>query len=210
MRALRIWFVLIVTFWLSGCCTSMCVRDIAPNTSNGTSQAGSSTAGLTYDLAGDDGLLYALSLNAGLFRSRNGGPWVQLAHSPSMATKVLADPFNPQHLFVGERNSDAEPTRLVRAGLWESSDAGDTWKLILEPARHAACQADNLQAVPAILMNVSTNTVFAGTGCGIARRKAGATDFDYTESPQDIGPVTAFASSFDSSGLSLPLAPRRS
>jgi hypothetical protein len=64
---------------------------------------GSSSGGLTYALAGDDGALYPVSLDAGFWRSPTSRVWSQLK-GPRYALSVAVDPADPSHLAVGERD----------------------------------------------------------------------------------------------------------
>src|SRR5258708_6640817 len=101
-------------------------QDISPNTANGQSNGGETTAGLTYALAGDETVLYAVSLNAGVWKSTAGGPWMQLAASPPYANSIAVDPNTAANLGVGERNGGGAQFQLNHSGVGEFFDAGMT------------------------------------------------------------------------------------
>src|SRR5262245_50759314 len=123
-----------VTMVAAGCGPAM--RDISPNVPAG---ALSSSAGLTLGFAGDNDELYAVSLNAGIWKSVDGGRWAQLQKSPRYAHAIAADPRARGHLVVGERNGDARERRLNQAGVWESTDGGASWTYVLDPLSNTSC-----------------------------------------------------------------------
>lgn len=163
--------------------------DISPTTPNLTTGGGRSSAGLTLALAGDETALYAVSLNAGVWKSEMSGRWTHLSGSPERATCIAADPNNPFHLAVGERNGDAVNMNLNTSGLWESFDAGQTWTYSCNPLTVQGCTS---QAVPAVVFT-QASTLFIGTTCGIGRKTLADADFDFSKSPPNIGSVTALA-----------------
>jgi hypothetical protein len=164
-------------------------EDISPDTPNGASSV-SSTAGLTYAIAGDDSATYAVSLNAGVWKSTNGGAWIQLRDSPRYASAIAVDPTDISHIAVGERDGDASPYNLNRTGVWESRDAGQHWQLTFSPLTQDGCRALRTQAISAVAFS-SKGTLFIGTACGIGRKVANqaAVFFDPAEQ------VTAIATS---------------
>jgi hypothetical protein len=164
-------------------CRTVHRQDISPNAPNGTLEG---TAGLTYGLAGSESMLYAVSLNAGVWKSvqqnASRGPWSMLANSPPLASSMAVDPNNPAHLAVGERNGDARRVDLNHSGVWESVDGGDSWALTLDPFSQEACVAAQSKAIPAVLYS-RKSTLLAGTPCGLARKATGAGAFDFHFSP---------------------------
>src|SRR5690349_17486238 len=85
----------LVTVLLFGCPppNQLTGIDISPNQPNETlpkNADGSSgyTAGITIAFAGDEKALYAVSLDAGVWRSENGGPWKQLENSPRYSYSI--------------------------------------------------------------------------------------------------------------------------
>lgn len=165
--------------------------DISPNLPAGTVQARPSTAGLTVGIAGDTSALYAVSLNAGVWKSVNNGPWAQLPNSPPRAYDLAIDPNDHSHLAVGERAGDSTDSRVDDSGVWESHDSGGTWSHTLNPLSLPGCTT---QAIPALAF-APTSTLFVGTDCGIGRKPAGATSFDFSHSPAGIGLVSAITAS---------------
>jgi len=148
-----------------------------------------SEAGLTVAMAGDEQTLYAVSLDAGVWRADNGGPWSQLASSPPLALSIAVDPANRSHVAVGERNGDAYDLRLNRAGVWESFDAGVTWSYTLNPRSLAGCSE---QQVPGLAFDGQSN-LYAATGCGMAKRLAGGAAFELLAGTTGAGAFTAVA-----------------
>src|SRR5207302_7679700 len=126
-------------------------EDIGPDTTNGTvSSLNIATSGLTIGLAGNVSVLYAVSLNAGVWKSVTGGQWMQIAHSPQYAYCVTIDPNNAAHIVVGERDGDASDIHQNRSGVWESFDAGNCWNYSSDPLSLAGCTS---QAIPAVVFS---------------------------------------------------------
>ena len=187
---------------VAGCAST--ASDVGPNDIDGTGEKNAAAAGLIYQLAGDSNHLYAISLNAGIWRRTPGDRWLQLRQSSPLATSLAVDPLNPAHLASGDRNGDAsdrDPSRfdLTLAGVHESNDFGATWQLTFTPltwltaaGAPPACNGIQSLAIPAIAFT-PVGTLLAGTPCGIARRPSGAPQFDLTNTPADVGLVTAFA-----------------
>lgn len=186
-------------------CTAASV-DVSPNDADDLPYHHISSAGVIYQLAGNQDALYAVSLDAGVWRRKRGGWWAQLPNSSILTASLAVDPINPRHLMSGDRNGDAsqgvnDQARfdLAQAGVWESVDGGDNWTWSLTPLTRlttplapVACNGLQSQAIPAVAFT-PTGTMLAGTPCGIARRTSGASSWSYAESPGGIGLVTAFA-----------------
>jgi hypothetical protein len=168
---------------------SPAAQDISPNLPDGLIQAYPSTGGRTVAVAGDTSALYAVTVAAGVWKSVNGGPWVQLANAPARAYSIAVDPNNASHLAVGERDGDAADSRVNTSGVWESRDAGATWTYVFNPL---SLPGATDQVIPAIAFG-PTSTLFIGTPYGIGRKPAGATTFDFSATPPGVGPVTAVA-----------------
>lgn len=168
------------------------MEDISPNTPNGSLGENASTAGVIIGLAGNEYTLYALSLNAGVWRSAAGGLWMQLANSPRYGCCIAVDPNDPFHVVVGERDGNAVSPSAENVGLWESYDAGDSWAYAFSPLSQQGCTS---QAIPAVAFG-PTSTLFIGTVCGIiGRRRTIDSEFDFTPTPPGLGMVTAFSAS---------------
>lgn len=166
-------------------------EDISPDTPNLTAFDGASTAGLTLQVVGHEGELYAVSLNAGVWRSLSGGPWGQLQGPPgaypARAYCIAMDPQNFAHLAVGERDGDAINPTQDRAGVWESFDSGNTWTCILDPATDAPGGCSS-QAIPAIAF--SSQGLFVATACGLAIRRPGDSTFQWmSKNPLNSQPI---------------------
>lgn len=166
-------------------------EDNSPDTPNGTVGAPIATSGLILGLAGNASSLYAVSLNAGVWRSVEGSQWMQLAQSPQYAYCSAVDPNNAAHIVVGERDGDAIDIHRNRSGVWESFDAGNSWSYSFDPLSLPGCTS---QAIPAILFN-RQSTLFIATSCGgIGLKPANASTFDFSGSPVG-GLVTALSAS---------------
>lgn len=170
------------------------VEDISPDLANGNHNHRYSTAGLTRALAGDQGILYAVSMNAGVWKSFAGGPWIQLPFSPPKAYSIAVDPNNPAHLAVGERNGDARTITLNESGVWESWDTGNTWAYIFNPLTEAACSSAQSQAIPAVAFS-RRSTLFIATACGIGRKEVMEATFTFVPTAKGLGLVKALAAS---------------
>src|SRR5215467_10392519 len=104
--------VLLATF--TGCagCKGPLVYDASPETQPGTSPSIPSTSGVTVGLAGSNAFLYAVTANAGVWRSQassefaSSSSWLQLPNSPPRAFSISVDPNDAEHLAVGERDGD--------------------------------------------------------------------------------------------------------
>ena len=146
---------------------------------NGTTGGGAEPSGLTVSLAGDSAVTYAVSLDAGVWKSVNGASWVRLNRSPRYAYAIAVDPNNHSHLAVGERGGDAVDHHNDGAGVWESTDAGATWSYIFNPLTRTGCSS---QAISAVLFTKSSALLIA-TQCGLGRRAQGATSFTFAGKP---------------------------
>jgi hypothetical protein len=176
-------------------------KDISPDVPNLTplqtfALQGNSTAGLTLQIVGHDLDLYAVSLNAGVWKSLNHGPWVQLqglpGAYPTRAYCIAMDPQNFDHLAVGERDGDAINPTQDRAGVWESFDGGKTWTSILDPATDAPGGCSS-QAIPAIAFSSHSrpSSLFVATACGLAIRRFDASTFQWvSQNPLTGQPIT--------------------
>jgi len=164
--------------------------DVSPNLPNGVSKSRASTAGLTLALAGNSDVLYAASLNAGIWRSDKGGPWHQLAKSPPCSHSIAVDPRNPRHVAVGERNGFSIDIRLNHCGLWESFDAGESWVYLFDPLVVPGCDSE---AVPSVSFDDGSN-LYAATSVGIAIKRRGDARPSFWNSPKSAGPVTSISS----------------
>lgn len=203
-----------VVFWLGFCLLSLAVvlsrvfsscsscgvlvYDLNPDTPNGqtTGLDASSTAGLTLRVDGRADYLYAVSLNAGVYRSIPGlynAGWVQLNASPPHAYSLAVDPNDVHHIAVGERDGDNADPRTNKSGVWESQDGGNTWGDYFDPrSLNGTCGS---QAIPSV--TISTNgTIVAATNCGIAFHPKGGA-WAYAQLPQGFPAdrVTAVAAS---------------
>ena len=150
---------------ISGCVRPT-LQDISPDLPDGTVRANPSPAGLTVSLGGGSNYLYAISLNAGIWRrTPPNSPWQQLLNSPKRAYSLAVDPENPQHIVTGEREDRTLPIASATSGVWESFNAGDTWQYILNPIS-LGCSS---QAISSVAFSAE-RSLFAGTTCGVARR----------------------------------------
>ncbi len=197
LKKLVAFFITAMLF--SNCRTSL--TDISPDRNNGVSDGGSSTAGLILNMAGDKNGLYAIGLNAGVWKTeidKNGlfNKWRQLSQSPRYAHCIAVDPQFPEHIAVGEREGDAENIADNNCGLWESYDGGKTFdqKKYFNPLTHP-CRMDNLTQVVNGVVITNKSTTIITTPCGIGRKEYFATTFTYAHftTSQDDQAFTAIA-----------------
>lgn len=161
---------------------------VSPDTPNGKPQPFLvSTAGLTPALLGSEDPLYALSLNAGLWVSHNGGAWQPLPNSPPLAYCVAQDAKHPSHLVIGEREGHSAFLVLNRSGIWESFDGGNTWKYVFNPRIFGDC---HFQAIAAVAFDQDSN-IYAATDCGVAKSPAGTSNYQILTGTRFKGSFTA-------------------
>ena len=175
------------------------VFDLTTDIPNGTCNNGPSSSGITVALAGDAKSLFAVSCNAGVWRSTPsqdyplGYPWTQLQNSPAKAYCIAVDPNNHSHIAVGERDGDMITPSADRCGLWESfgDGVGNSWptSLYTDPIATEGCTS---QAVPAVAFS-KTSTLFFATTCGIGVKHPGDMTPSFPNLPAGSAPVTALA-----------------
>ena len=153
--------------------------DISPDTKNGTivTDPSYSTAGLTLAVAGDKNALYAVSMNAGVWKTEineSGGfaKWNQLQNSPRYSSCIAVDPQFPGHIAVGEREGDAKDIENNNCGLWESFDGGQTFDITyyLDPLITLCPSGPKSHAITAVLIT-DKSTTLAASPCGLGRRE---------------------------------------
>jgi len=175
--------------------TSASAVDVSTNATNGIQVVDPAASGLTQQLAGNQAALYAVTLDAGVAKSVNGGPWKRLSNSPRYAYSITVDPNNNAHVAVGERASDlANPSTLNQSyltGVWESLDAGQTWKLAYIPLTEPNCLPG---AVPALTFTPKSSLVIA-TSCGIGWRSATGASFQLVANTVVLGQITSVVAS---------------
>jgi hypothetical protein len=168
--------------------------DISPDQVNGVpADTGASTAGLIHTLAGDENTLYAVSLNAGVWRSAGGGPWAQLPNSPPRAYSIAVDPSNPHHIAVGERDGDSIDVSRNNSGIRESYDSGDTFGDYFDPRTHSGCNGS--QAIPTLTFTHQGSVLVAATACGVAVKPAKGQPWSFPTTPIGAALVTAVVAS---------------
>jgi hypothetical protein len=161
----------------SGNCTvplhTLALTDISPD--GGNAPGGYSSAGLMKDLAGDKNGLYAVSLNAGVWKTQiddqgNFARWTQLSSSPRYANCIAVDPGFPSHVVVGERDGDANLFFDNQCGVWESFDGGNTFpqQFYFDPSNNCRI-GPRSHAVNGIVITGKSTTLVA-THCGIGRK----------------------------------------
>jgi hypothetical protein len=158
------------------------LEDASPEEAVGiTSQT--SVGGRAIGVAGRPERIYALSPNAGVWRADGQRTFFQLSGSPRYGAVIAVHPKDVNHVIVGERNGDASQRVLNRTGVWESTDAGDSWSFAWNPRRLSGCAAVNDTAVSTILFS-REDSIFIATPCGVARRKSNESEFSPVSLPQ--------------------------
>lgn len=159
--------VLVILTAVAACTPATTLRglDISPNTLDGQVADGDAqTAGVMPTLAGAGTTIYAVSMNAGVWQSVNGGPWSQLSNSSAYAYSIAIDPTNPHHVAVGDRDGDrADPSKNT-SGVHESYDDGRTFPDYFDPRSLGGCPS---QAIPSLAFTAS-GVLVAATACGVA------------------------------------------
>jgi FG-GAP-like repeat len=152
------------------------ISDISPDPPNENDAQSASTAGLTLSVAGDKNGLYAVSLNAGIWKCEIDNnfvfsKWRQLNNSPRYTGIVAVDPQLPEHIVAGEREGDALFANN-KCGLWESFDGG---KSFLESnyfnSSNICPPGNRSHAITGIIIS-NTSTIIASTPCGLIRKPA--------------------------------------
>jgi len=164
-------------------------EDVSPNLPHGVLKSRASISGLTLAVVGDHDRLFALSLNAGVWRSDRGGPWIQLPNSSANANCIAVDPTNVRHIAVGERNGFAIDMQKNWCGVRESFDAGNHWRRTLDPLEIPGCRS---QAVSSVAFDPYGN-LYAATSVGIGVRRGSKGTFDFSASPTGSGLVTCIS-----------------
>jgi hypothetical protein len=183
------------------------LEDLSPAQPANVSPASESSAGSILAVAGTWHRLYAVSWNAGVWASSDGGGWYQRQDSPPFAYCIAVDPADDAHVVVGERPGDVN-TRVTPGGLWESTNAGDGWTQVpLQPGTGCI-----VNAVTCLFFS-HASTLYVGTACGVGRRRAGDQAVSFVATPgrlkrkpgnttpiPALGPITAFSESVTAAG----------
>ena len=160
--------------------------DWSPDAAAGPKVPNPNPSGLTEQLAGDESILYAVTLDAGIATSVLGGPWTRIPNSPRYAYSLAIDPKYIPHLVVGERKGDAIDPHQDGNGLWETTNNGQIWTRTLDPLT----QGCPTQDIPAVVFTPA-DTLIVATTCGIARREANATTFTFPSTAKSFGAINA-------------------
>ena len=173
--------------------TKLTGLDVSPNSPNGgPADGGAQTSGVIPTLVGDTGMLYAVSLNAGVWQSANGGSWVQLVNSPQRAYSIAIDPNNKDHIAVGERDGDKKDPTQNNSGIYESYDDGQTFPDFFDPRSLGGCR--NSQAIPGVAFS-SKGALVAATACGVAVKAGKGQPWSFPTTPIGASLVTAVTAS---------------
>src|SRR5882724_10476026 len=169
----HLYVLLLATAALCACGkpTMLMGLDVSPNSANGLqADGGAQTAGVTPILVGDADALYAVSMDAGVWQSLNGGAWTQLANSPQRAYSIAIDRSDRQHIAVGERDGDRSDPAQNQSGIYESFDGGKTFGDYFDPRSLGGCKSS--QAIPALAFSPNS-ALIAATACGVAVKPKG-------------------------------------
>lgn len=120
------------------------------------------------------------------------GPWEQISGSPAYASCIAVDQSDLSVIAVGERDGDTSDAHLDERGLWESTDAGNSWVHIYDPLADTT-----VQRIYAVAYGRRSHTLFVGTEIGVGRRPAPTSgqepSVSFPLTAIDSGPVTALA-----------------
>jgi hypothetical protein len=184
---------------LGGCNgpTGPLTYDASPDAPNGGPPCSQCTAGVTVGLAGNNAQLFAVSADAGVWRSSNSSEgaltaseWYQLPAGPPRAFSIAVDPNNSSHLAVGQRDGDQIANN--DSGVRESFDAGETWPNYFDPsATPLNCQAQGISSVAFS----RRSTLFFSTACGIGVRQTSQATASYPALPTGTTAISAVTAS---------------
>lgn len=148
------------------------VTDAGPNEIRGTVGHDVCAAGVASRLAGSEELLFLVTDTAGVWRSSFGNAWTQLPQSPRNAFCIdVAVRPGGSLVSIGTTDGESSDPDLDTAGLWESTDDGDTWVHTYDPLPDVG-----QHRIYALTYSRSSGTLFLGTEGGVARRR-----WDYIE-----------------------------
>jgi hypothetical protein len=142
---------------------------IGPRDPSVADPASNSSAGVIGRLAGGVNLLYAVSKHAGVWKTSSDGMWRQLRGSPRRAAVIAVDPTDSRHVVVGERPDDTAVFESGDEGVWESLDAGETWRRIFDPALDSRLFAGG-SGIRGVAFGPYGRTVLIATSMGVGVR----------------------------------------
>jgi hypothetical protein len=154
-------------------------EDVSPDPTNvdpgtATGLKSTSSSGRVIGVAGGIAALYAMVEKAGVWKSANGGSWVQLSAAPGGGSlegpQIAVDPGNGNHLAVA-----------TASGGWESADGGLTWNKAFDP-KTVGCSSAKASAV----IFAQDGTLFVGYSCGIAHRPPSSSTFIVFSTTADV------------------------
>lgn len=140
------------------------VTDAGPSEPAGSTNGAACAAGVVADIKGTNSTLYVVSKTGGVWVSSNGGRWRSCPGSPRVANRIAVDPTYVATVAVAGRAGDAIDPHLDTAGLWESTDVGNTWSYTYDPFPDTgAQQIYDIAYTPA-------HTLLLATAAGVGRR----------------------------------------
>jgi len=163
------------------------VEYVGPDVTNinkiaASNAAYSSPSGRCVAIAGSTSKLHALSDTGGVWSSSNGGTWSLQAGSPAPSTnenasvRVLAvSPFNTDRVLAANGE-----------GLWETTDGGESWSLLLDPSQIGAAS----QPVNGVVFDES-GRVFVALDGGVGIQQGPNAVFTFVKLEDTITAVVA-------------------
>jgi hypothetical protein len=143
------------------------LRNLSPAALQGV--GGTSPAGRCVAIGGAPSHLYTLSETGGVWASVNGGPWSLQRGAPAPANL-----FSSFTLAVSAV-STVHAVAANDAGLWETTDGGASWSMILDPATLGAGSSQ----VTSVAFD-DADHLFVGVNDGIAVRASLGAPFQHT------------------------------
>ena len=122
----------------------------------------------------DPNIIYIGSVSGGVWKTTNGGSnWFPLKDNMEnlAVCSMVMDPTNSNVLYAGTGEGYFNIDAIRGAGIFKTTDAGATWN------RLSATNNSNFFYVNKLIIDQTTNTIYAGTRKGLYKSTDGGTSF---------------------------------
>ena len=122
----------------------------------------------------DPNIIYIGSVSGGVWKTTNGGTnWLPLKDNMEnlAVCSMVMDPANSNILYAGTGEGYFNIDAIRGAGIFKTTDAGATWN------RLSATNNSNFYYVNKLVIDQTTNAVYAGTRKGLYKSTDGGTSF---------------------------------
>jgi photosystem II stability/assembly factor-like uncharacterized protein len=122
----------------------------------------------------DPNIVYIGSVSGGVWKTTNGGAnWAPLKDNMEnlAVCSMVMDPSNSNILYAGTGEGFFNADAIRGAGIFKTTDAGATW------IRLSSTNNSNFYYVNKLVIDQSTNALYAGTRKGLFRSTDGGTSF---------------------------------